>query len=786
MARRSETNDTLRTAALTALAVTGPLFGIATQVWGQALLLLGLAVLLIIAPPRRSPGALWCALFAGIAVVALTAFLPVRWFGTPEWRKTLTGEYRIELPGTLSPQPWVSLHAICLLFAGAIFALYVITHPWSPQLRRQAARWYTGGVVCLALIALGVGTLGWTVPFWPKVLNSVDYFGIFPNRNQTANLFALAGIMATALAFDGFEKGRKTALMWAGSVVVLGMGIVQTYSRAGCLIFFAGIAAYGLLSFFLSTSAKGGGITIAGFALLLTGFFIFGGGTFQRFQTLATDAAPDFRVVLQKDAVHLASTAPWLGQGLGNFAPVFAMFREASIGDKRAIHPESDWLWVAVEMGWPAMLMFAGACLLWLRQSLPLSLGSDRALRSAALVCGMMFLVHSLVDVSGHRPGTAWPAFFLAALALHPKRSIQRRDWVAPVFRVLGLMLAGIAGWWFASVFSERVSRTAPTMATAAMLEDRAFQQNANGEHDAAVVSANEALRIMPLNADLYFQRGIGRLVEAFSVWGTAKDFATARFLDPHWVELYFAQGKAWTEAGQPEFAYEAWLEGLRHAGTKGPALYDQMLLWTGKRPAMHTMLARLSHNDPDYFLTYLRHSGKEESDLQISQLVQAEPELKSFSAEQRNMLFSAWFRQGDHSSLFATLRSNPEWQQEGWRWLALLHAERKEFRSACELIRNSIKKEPTIPKVAGTKSVADLEKLLRARPDDIDLGLQLHTAQLSAGKKTEAMETLRSMQALPNHPAYLAFIEAGQHEESGNWEDAWKAWRMFAGRELQ
>ena len=783
MAKRSETNDTSRTAALTALALIGPLFGIATQVWGQALLLLGLALLLILAPPRRSPGPVWGVLIAALVLVALAAFLPARWFAIPEWRKTLTGEYRVELPQTMSPQPWVSLHAACLLLAGAAFALYVVTHPWSPQLRRQAARWYTAGVACMAVVALAAVMLGWTVPFWPKVLNSLDNFGIFPNRNQTANLFALAGIMATALAFDGFEKGRRTALLWTGAVLVLGIAIVETYSRAGCLIFFVGIAAYGLLSFFLSTSAKGGALTIAGFALLLTGFFIFGGGTFQRFQRLATDAAPDYRVVIQKDAVHLASATPWLGQGLGNFAPVFAMSRTASADQNRAIHPESDWLWVAVEMGWPAMLMFAGACLLWLRQSLPLSLGSDRALRSAALVCGVMFMVHSFVDVSGHRPGTAWPAFFLAGLALHPKRSIVRHAWVAPVFRLLGLILAIIAGWWFASVFSERVGRSAPTMATAMRLEDRTFQQNAGSQHEAALVSANDALRIMPLNADLYFQRGIARLVEAFSVWGTTKDFAIARFLDPHWTALYFAQGKAWTDAGQPELAYEVWVEGLRHAGKKSPALYSEMLWWSGNRPTVHTMLARLSRNDPDYLLVFLRQAGREESGLLIAQLVQAEPDLKSFSAEQRRMLFSIWFRQGDHGSLFTSLRSNPDWQQEAWRWLALLYAEKKEFRSACELMRNALP-PPPMPKVAGNKPLADLERMLRARPDDIDIGLQLRSAQLAAGKKPEALATLRAMQALPNHPAYLAFIEAGQLEESGDWEDAWKAWQRFAGPE--
>ena len=88
----------------------------------------------------------------------------------------------------------------------------------------------------------------------------------------------------------------------------------------------------------------------------------------------------------------------------------------------------------------------------------------------------------------------------------------------------------------------------------------------------------------MPLNADLYFQRGIGRLVGAFSFWGTAGDFAVSRFLEPHWVELYFAQGKAWTEADQPELAYEVWLRGLRQAGTKGSVV---PWAWRARRGAL-------------------------------------------------------------------------------------------------------------------------------------------------------------------------------------------------------
>ena len=785
MERRTESTPKSHTAALTALALLGPLFGIATQVWGQALLLLGLAALLIFAPPRRSPGAVWCVLFLAILAIALTAFLPVRWFAIPEWRRTLTGDFRVSLPETLSPQPWVSLHAACLLFAGLVFALYLATHSWGPQSRRQAARWYVGGIVALAVLALVALALGWQVPFWPKVLNSMNGFGIFPNRNQTANVLALAGITATALAFDAFERKRKGAWFWTVSVIILGIGIVQTFSRAGVLLFFGGIAAWVLLSFALSASRKGGALTVAGLALLLTGFFVFGGGSFQRFQKLAQDTRVDYRVGIQKDALHLAASAPWLGQGLGNFEPVFAMAREVSADQNRAIHPESDWLWIAVEMGWPAAALFAVAFLLWLRQCLPLSSGSDRALRSAAIVCGVAFALHSFGDVSGHRPGSAWPALFLAGLAMHPRRPIETRRWVAPGFRLLGLMLALIAAWWFASIFSERLNHAAPTLATVAKLADRIEKQNVKSQHEAAVVSANEALRITPLSADLYYQRGVARVAEAFSVWGAAWDFGTARFLEPHLAELCFAEGKTWVEAGQAALAFDAWVEALRRAGAKGPGLYYQMLHWAGGRLGMHDALARLARTNPDYFLVFLGEADRLECDLLLGRLVEAEPKLGSFSRAQKKMLFSIWFRKADHSLLFAKLLANPEWQEDGWRWLAALYAEAKDFQRACEIARDSSPR-PTMPKSTGTKPLAELERIFHFRPNDIDVGLQLCNAQLAVGKTKEALATLQVLQAIPNAPAYLAFLEAEVLEESGNWEQAWKAWLRFGGRDFQ
>src|SRR6266446_5344524 len=122
MQDRTEPPTSQRAAAIAGLAFLAPALGGSTQVWAQAVVLLGIAALCTFSPPRRSAGPLWNLIFSAVMVLALTAFLPVRWFGVPHWRQALITEHRVELPATLSPQPWLSAEGACLLFAGLVFA----------------------------------------------------------------------------------------------------------------------------------------------------------------------------------------------------------------------------------------------------------------------------------------------------------------------------------------------------------------------------------------------------------------------------------------------------------------------------------------------------------------------------------------------------------------------------------------------------------------------------------------------------------------------------------------
>ena len=81
-----------------------------------------------------------------------------------------------------------------------------------------------------------------------------------------------------------------------------------------------------------------------GVALLL-----FGGQTFERFHLrdfITAGTSTNFRWRIFHDTFRLVRNSPWCGIGFGNFESIFAIFRDASLGDPRALHPESDWFWL--------------------------------------------------------------------------------------------------------------------------------------------------------------------------------------------------------------------------------------------------------------------------------------------------------------------------------------------------------------------------------------------------------------------------------------------------------
>src|SRR4029077_4698248 len=185
--------------------------------------------------------------------------------------------------------------------------------------------------------------------------------------------------------------------------------------------------------------------------LLFTALLLFGGQTLERFhlRNLAdAGISSDFRWRIFSDVFQLIRDSPWVGIGLGNFEDVFAIFRAASYSDRRAIHPESDWLWLWTELGWLALVLVIVGLVFILRKVFPLQEGTNQRYRLGTLIAAVLFALHGLVDVSGHRVGTIFAAIFLLGISLHLPFSFRRMGWPSVLFRLAGLALivAGISG----------------------------------------------------------------------------------------------------------------------------------------------------------------------------------------------------------------------------------------------------------------------------------------------------------------------------------------------------
>ncbi len=769
--------------AIAGASLAAPALGGATSLWARAALLGVTAAFFLCAPPRASLGRVWNGIFLALGALALTAFLPAAWFATPEWRHLLVENYGVVLPATRSAQPWLSAEAGGLFLAALGWAYYLFAQLPGPRDTRGAVQIYSAGIAVLASVALLAFRAGHQVPFWPPTLNALADFGFFQNRNQTANVLALAGVMMTALAFGNSSHSRKLRLLWLVALLLVGAALVVNYSRAGIALFFGGTAASILASAGVAGSRKSSALGLAAMALLLAVFFLFGGKTLERFHAPANDPAESWmglRSRLQQDALALSEAAPWLGQGLGNFEPVFAMAREKSVTQGRALHPESDWLWAAVELGWPAVGLLLGGFFYGLKRCFPF----DGNLRVAAAICAAAFALHGLVDVSGHRAGAVWPALFLFGTAMNPRRPGEARAWVAPVFRIFGLLLAAIGLWWMASDRWDWGREFAPTTRTLARLDERLQKAKADGDYPLMISTATEALRIAPLEWGFYFHRACAEAVSHSSTQSAVRDFAIARHLEPHWAESCLAEGKIWLELDEPERAFDAWAETLRRAPEIAPARYGQMLDAARTNVFLRAALVKLAQTNREFLPVLLQNADRVESDLEISALLTEDPALESFTRAQRKSLFAAWFQRGDRSELTRILLAHPEWQEDGWPWLAQNYADAKNYEAAYEVVRKFAAR-PSLPAPEAEPARNALERKFFYHPEDFPNGLALYFLQQKLGETDAALTTLRALKKIPEHPAYVSWLEAELWAEKGDWEKAWNAWREFspAGR---
>ncbi len=757
------------------LPVFACFLGGATAKWAEGIIVFLFGILLLVDPPRLSLGRTINTVLVGVIGCAAIAFLPARWFFTPEWRAALGNDFGIGLPATVTPQPWVTLGYLLSFIAALSWLYYVCARELENRDARQDLRVFAAGIAVLAGLCVALYFAHTILPFW----HNERRFGPFPNRNQTANIFAITAVVILACGYDDIRNGRKRWIFWLTAIATVIAAIVLGFSRAGIVILIAGCGLWlAVFAFRRSTAriAVGASLLLA----LLTALLLFGGQTLERFDLRGTGAyagmSSELRWRIFKDALHLVGQSPWCGIGLGNFDAIFAIFRNASILDTRALHPESDWLWFLAEAGWPAVLLTIVGLTIFFRRIFPIGDEKNRRFRAAAAIAVLLFILHGFVDVSAHRVGTAWSAIFLLGFAL--RRPLNLRSSVGTVitFRIVGIVLVATGAAWTAAV---RWQLPLPGSVGAENAYAIASSANRGQNFAETIAQTSRALSWTPLDWRLYFLRALGKVSAKRPANDALADFRRARFLEPNAVDVPFAEGRVWLTR-HPTLALSAWREALRRADARRAEVYDNMLALAQQfNPKMIGRLQELGSAHPGLALVYFERTNGSVFATALDALLARDPDLQSLSVREKARLFSLWSERGNLGKLAAAVAQHPDWEAAAWRGLANYDASRGDFRAAFARIRRFAPR-PALPTSSAVGSADDLQRTLATNPRNYAVGFALFQQQKQSGKNSDALITVRRFAAEKESPRYFQFLEAECWADEGNWENAWKAWLQF------
>ena len=724
-----------------------------TVALGMALLLPGIA--LAMKPPTTGLGKLGAFGVGGLLLCLLLAFVPQFYWPSGEWRLEAVESFGIDLPAVLSVQPWISFEAWLMAVAG--FAWLYAALQWPVNYNGRC--WLFFYVSILLAVLAGIVVWGNLVGARYPGAEGATAFSFFPNRNQTANFLALGGVATFAYAMEGVRSRTLMPLIGVPVSALCMVGLVLGVSRAGILLYFLGVALWFICSLRAHSLSR---FFKIGFPVVVVALSIVASSnerTVERilsFFSQESQLEDEFRVRIYEDTLQMVLDAPLTGIGVGSFPAVFPQYREASANYQRVVHPESDLFWLASEGGLLAVGFVSLFLVAYARRCRGFGKGASAGFRLTALVAVLIFLLHALVDVPAHRPGTVYFAILFAALAL-PSRE-RPESWLPPVvWRVLGAVLIAFGLLWIAGGAFNLPRHSS----------DRADQGEADirsyisvGDYDRAIANVDDLLELRPLDWRNYFQRAQLTLSDTGNRASAAADFRRARFVEPILGVVTYEEGKVWRSYDLAR-SVSAWRETLFREMENMDGIYNRMLGSAWKSSDALERMARMSELDPHYrafFLCWLR-GDKLMSEIRYE--LSKDPGLTSFNQEQRTKILHNWVKRGDAESAEAFVIEYGDSLERIWWLLSLIRKDQADIKAAVELIRTNVE-VPGVPEVPIDEALlVRLRREYAVAPKDIMKGTALFNFYLKRQDYEKALPILDRLLEAHKPPLYLYYWRA-------------------------
>jgi tetratricopeptide (TPR) repeat protein len=745
---------------------------------GCALALSGLALWL--RPPERGLGK-WLDLGVfGVLASLLCAFVPLFYWQQPAWRTTALETFGLDLPWSLSVQPWLSLEAYLLALAG--FSWLYVASGW--QVNHSGRKWLYFWLSCMMAIFAGVVVLGNLYGLRYPGAGSATAFSFFPNQNQTYTVIALGGVLTFGYAMDGL-RGRHLiqAAGFVASVLCL-LALVYGASFAGLWLYFGGICWWLMLTLWRSSVLVFFKISISAVLLFFIGCMLDheppgqglkGGG-----EGGLVEWGQSAPMRLYRDVVDMIEEAPLTGHGVGTFKAIFPQYRTVSHDSQGVRHPESDLLWLAAEGGLAAVGFLGLLLAAYFYKCRRSGVGRSGAFRMIALSGVVGFVVHGLLDVPGHSPGTVYFAIIWVALALPHANGTEARPTFKPVvWRSVGGGLLFCGGLWVLGGLFEL-----PTHSSVAWkIQEQRVEAALIGAHiEEAEEAVDQAIALQPLYWRSYFQRAQIGLLRDGPRDAVAQDFRRARFVAPNIGMIAYEEGVAWLPYDVAR-TMSAWRAALTECTDNKDDLYWRMLAQASKDVQLLEGVRELSQLDPDYRVRWLLFLTDAMFIRAIEQERGAEPSLGRFTAEQRMRLLRRWIAVGGADDVDAYLRAYGDTLEATWLLYAQIRHKQYRYQEAVDMMRVGLA-EPEMPDVPIDLSRIDREKRgFFTASNDVFKGTALMRYCIVQGDYSEALLVADQLLKHPNPPSYVYYWRAQILYELDDFSESWYAFQEYWNR---
>jgi len=728
---------------------------------------IGLLVLLLIGilaqPPAMVPLTRWGnrLAIAFVSLILFKEFAPAVWFGDTVWRTIMTRQYSLELPFTHHPEPGRAIDGMLSAVVGTIWFLWVRRLATDRQ-NRPILVWIL--VIAAAIVAL--------VSFATHQPLNSEYiygrrftpgwrgFGPFPNRNHSADYFAMAAVLGCGcVTWAALKKKWGLFAFGVALVAALVVALLMTQSRGGLIAFAVGLGAYLALCLIKVRNRRAVGAAMAGALALGAIGLTFGAEVFARFNPHdAHDVSAFNRLQVWHDAIGMWRDAPLLGHGIGIFGSVFPLYQTVELENQLFNHPESSWLQWLTELGAIPVLIAVAVSVLFLGAHLRQSFSRHQSffLRAGGFAAGAAILAHAFIDVPAHRWGTA--GFALAALAIAcPMRLGGRRTYEPR--QAAFVPLAVILIWVLPFLLD--VPRWSPTS-----LVRMVSRQDIPGALTLAELQAS--LRYFPLNTDLRENVGLRLLElhgrEAPQVW--QREFAIVSRLMP---------GSWFVTAGQAEavqrfskmLALPYWEQSVARGGIHRDEIFADALHATGTSPLASSEWGRYVEAHPRLLLAYARLVPESQAGYYFGRWWKLRGEAPQISPLEIRDFYALAARWGDREQLETWMTQRSSLETRDYReWATLLHRWGDDAR-AWQLLSAHVREPGFIATKAPPVPRAQLESAWRASPQNLVNAQQLAQVLDAAGETTGRDEILVAVAATPKAPAWFlqraAYILARQ-----------------------